>query len=100
MPIMMLLANLTKGPGEKLRLGHETSPIKVDPEVRTNTGSQVNCIGEEVFKQFGLPDSVLTGPGKTKKKGNSDLGKIWLEAYHKHQEPIRIQFYVIRGLGN
>ena len=49
-PIMTLLANQTKEPEEKIRLGHETSPVKVDLEVRTNTGSQVNCIGVEVFK--------------------------------------------------
>ena len=76
MPIMTLLANLTRELEGKLKLSHEGSPI--NPEVRTTTSSQVNCIGEEVFKQFGLPRSVLTRPGRTSKGGNPDLGGIWL----------------------
>ena len=111
MQIVTLLANLAikpkEGSEERLRLEHKASPVKADPEVRINTGSQVNCIGEEVFKQLELPSSILTGPKETRREGNidiKDLGKVILKACHKHHrkggQPSWIQFHVIRGLGN
>ena len=89
-PVMALLSNLTiKTEGEevearllkkRLVLEYVGSPVKIEPEVRLDTGSQINCIGELVFKQLELPMSILTGPKGTIKGREDttlkDLGRL------------------------
>ena len=116
MPMMALLANLTIKPkkeeesGEPIRkrlhLEHRSSSVRINPIILMDRRGQVNCIGEPVFNQLGLPRSSLNKGGEpvVTPKGTilESLGTIKLVVPCRCGKPgchaQEIQFNVIKGL--